>query len=161
MEASSGNQLGNMKKILLCLISLFLLSSCTKSEKDIIDDSKEEENYLVEIYFPECSHCKNIKSKIFDYIDAQKDDETLKKMYIFDIRSSSTQEGAKNREKFKVKPENYSEKRDILIDEMKVNKPSLLIDTYFFGTPSLYEIKNGSFLDLYIGETQIINYLSL
>ena len=44
---------------------------------------------------------------------------------------------------------------------MKVNKPSLLIDTYFFGTPSLYEIKNGSFLDLCIGETQIINYLSL
>ena len=180
MEASLGNQLGNMKKILLCLIPLFLLSSCTKSEKDIVDDlrdyqdyaefslnsidelySKEEENYLVEIYFPECSHCKNIKSKIFDYIEAQKDDETLKKMYIFDIRSSSTQEGAKNREKFKVKPENYSEKRDILIDEMKVNKPSLLIDTYFFGTPSLYEIKNGSFLDLYIGETQIINYLSL
>ena len=82
-------------------------------------------------------------------------------MYIFDIRSSSTQEGAKNREKFKVKPENYSDKRDILIDEMKANKPSLLIDTYFFGTPSLYEIKNGSFLDLCIGETQIINYLSL
>ena len=80
MEASLGNQLGNMKKILFCLIPLFLLSSCTKSEKDIVDDlrdyqdyaefslnsidelySKEEENYLVEIYFTEISQCNNIK----------------------------------------------------------------------------------------------------
>ena len=78
MEVSSGNQLDNMKKTLFCLIPLFLLSSCGKSGEDIVDDprdyqdyaefslnsidelySKEEENYLVEIYFPECSHCKN------------------------------------------------------------------------------------------------------
>ena len=38
MEASSGNQLGNMKKILFCLIPLFFLSSCAKSEEDIVDD---------------------------------------------------------------------------------------------------------------------------
>ena len=166
-----------MKKILFCLIPL-LLVSCTIND-DVVEDlrdysdysefslssidqlyTKEEGNYIVEIFFPECPHCKAIKSNIFDYLDLQKNNSEMKKLYFFDIRSSSSLAGNSNRDKFKTKPENYSNIRDILIDEMRGAKPSTLEETYFFGTPSLYEINNNSFFDLYVGSTNITNYLA-
>lgn len=168
-----------MKKLVIFLIPLFLITSCSNTEEnkedtrdysDYFDFSltsvdelyqKEEEKYFVEIYFPECKYCKAIKDTVFNYIDAYKNNDSLTKLYIFDIQSSSTLGGKSNRDKFKTKPASYSDAdKKLMIEEMVNNKPTTLEETYFFGTPSLYIVENGAFSELISGSTMISNYLS-
>ena len=168
-----------MIKKLANFIFLFLLCSCGPSISDTngrdykdyeefqisnIEDFylQEEDEYLVEIYFPECPHCTNIKGNIFDYLDNYKNNKVSKKLYLFNIKSGSSEEGRTNREKFKKKPSNSFDENQakIWLNQNLNEKPNKIEDTYFFYVPSLYQIKNGVLDYVTWGENNVINYLN-
>ncbi len=159
-----------MKKSVILISFLFLmLVSCGQNETrsyseysdfflDDIDNfyQIEEEHYFIDLYQIECSHCENVKTNLFNYLDELESGEKSLKIFLFDLNSGDG--GIPNRNKFKVKGENYD--RNILIREMEQAKPKTLNETYYFGTPSLYEIKDGKFENLYLGENEINGFLN-
>lgn len=159
-----------MKKPAILISFLFLtLVSCGQNETrsyseysnfflDDIDNfyQIEEEHYFIDLYQVECSHCENVKTNLFNYLDKLNSGEKTLKIYLFDLNSGVG--GVLNRNKFKVKSANYD--RNVLIREMEKTKPSSLNETYYFGTPSLYEIKDGRFENLYLGENEINGFLN-
>lgn len=163
-------------KIYLSIFLTFFatLTSCTNHENDnetrsyadypefalpSIDEMYElkDVEYYVEYYFPECPHCQNIRSSIYNYMDKVKNGDENIPLYYFNIENGSTSNGSINRSKFKIKPNSYN--RDVLVSQMIREKVSKVSDTYFFGTPSLYVIKNGVLADFYIGEVDIPAFL--
>ena len=114
--------------------------------------------YCIEVYYPTCYYCINLKPHLFKYLDKLESGKASTMVYFFDIGKSGPGIGNTNRSRFKLKPSNYD--RDELIKEMEENKPSTLSETYFFGTPSLYVIENNSFKDLIVGDKTIASYFN-
>ena len=113
----------------------------------------EGDHYYIEFYSVTCPHCENLKTSLFNYLDKYKEEEVETKVYIFDAHHSESDVGKSVRNNFKVKPENFV--RENLIVEMKENSVSSISDTYWFSIPSLYEIKNGEFVSLTLGSSDI------
>jgi len=168
-----------MKKISkLFVLPLFALSlfSCSNSSIDDVEtrdysdyvefNSKVEDLYNHEgryafyVYQINCSHCVNIKGKLFDYLDSFKagNKTYFTNFYLCSLSPYSSEEGIKERESFKEKPNEYVS--DDLIDEMIKAQPTSIAETFFFGTPSLYIIENKQFKTMRLGDTTIANYLA-
>lgn len=151
---------------ILFSISFASLVSCKKEDRnydnyksyqlDKLENlySQNSGHYLVYIYFNECPYCEKIKTNIFNFLD-----ENITKMYLFDIKRKSDIEGQTNRDKFKTRPQGDSDTdMKVLIDEMK-GKASTLEETYFFGTPAIYDIEEGVLKDYVYGSENVVNYL--
>ena len=66
-----------------------------------------------------------------------------------------------NRNRFKEKPSWYDGTNyDALVREMEENKPSTLSETYFIGTPTIYEIVDHKVSQVYIGSNEINGVLN-
>lgn len=115
----------------------------------------------MQFYYEGCGACRNLSGNLFDYLDAYKEGEKKTKVYIFDMKSSKTEEGTLNRNKFKTRPSSPTENKDLLISEMIRKKVETLDETYFFGVPSLYIIESNHLKDLKIGTQVIADYYAL
>lgn len=122
---------------------------------------KKDGKYLIYFYFESCKYCTSIKGNVFDYIDLTNNDTENKYLpiYIFNMYSSKTSEGALNRSYFKDKGESYDS--DLLIAYMnnKNNVITAIEDTYFIANPSLYVIDNGVLDYVRVGTNDVINEL--
>ena len=145
------------------------ISENTTSESESIEDEKDYQDYsesdldnldnfylkdgtyCIYLYSTTCPFCSGIKQDIFKYIDKSKLNPNLIKMFIFNIGSNSISQGTINREKFKYH-EDDDAIRDSLIEEMLEGNVSSLSDTYFFGTPSLYFIRDKKLYDYKLGK---------
>ena len=170
-----------MKKHLITTLiasSLILLSGCSAnsidvSNKDYIDYESyyltsldefyklEDNSYFVYLYSDVCSHCDDIKKEIFTYLENMTLSSFSKsKLYIYNMHSIKTNEGMINRNQFKQIEDSEGKTQEQLINEMVINKPTSLKETYFFGTPSLYLIENNSFSNLKIGTREVVSSLN-
>ena len=57
-----------------------------------------------------------------------------------------------------MKPENYN--YEVLVREMENDKPSTLEDTYFIGTPTIYEIVDHKVNKVYVGTNEVNGVLN-
>ena len=162
---------------LLMIFSVFMLVSCNGPKPSFIDTKnrnyddyyerfginnleeeffyKDSNHYLIYIYSDTCSHCHNIKGVILDYLDSIIDETCngITDIYIFN--------GSKDpnfRTYFKEKPKNWQSDglQNTLITQMI--GASSLAETYFFGTPSLYTIKDHVLSTFYLGEDTVGDY---
>ena len=129
-----------MKKIKFLFLIFLFIFSCNKNYEyedfidyqiNVLDLYNMDGDYEVYFYQDNCSHCENIKNKIFNYAYKLNKKEDYKFYFCNVIKKSDTyyfKDGDKERNE--------------LIDEMKNNSVSSLEETYFFGTPSLYIIKD-------------------
>ncbi len=163
----------NFKKLSLFLLPICLLTSCNNSsgvERNYEDYSKynltsldnfytmESNEYYVYLYSDVCPHCKSIKNDVLYFFDYKEtNNEPNINMYIYNMKSSSTEDGAINRSKFKNKGDSYNE--ETLINEMYTNKPTTTKETYFFGIPVLFKIKDNHFEGIYSGTNEVLTEL--
>ena len=112
---------------------------------DITNFFNLDSHYYIYLYSITCPHCENIKGCILDYIDLNKSPPMylLQKDKIENIKSH-----------FKELPPIEIEDKEPYINE-SLNKSDLK-DVYYFGTPSLFEIKNNSLISYYVGEASLI-----
>ena len=170
--------MSKLKFNLLLVSSLLFLSSCSNikvyvNNKDYADYEQfvlptlenfytiNEDNYFIYLYSDSCSHCDDIKKDIFSYLEKMKDpsfNSTV--LYIYNMHSNKTNEGIVNRNHFKKIDESEGKTQEQLINEMIKEEPSSLSSTYFFGTPSLYLIKNNHLSSLKIGTSVVVSSLN-
>lgn len=171
----------NLLKSILLTLALTTLSACSNNlmseetaqkEEVTYEDYKEFElssldefytmsnsSYYIYLYSDVCPHCEDIKSTVFTYLNRFKDGDVKTPLYIFNMHSLKSTEGIYNRSHFKSKDENLGLTQEQLINEMKNNKPSLVSETYFIGTPSLYKIESRHYGSMYIGNSDVKNQL--
>ncbi len=166
-----------MKNKFFTLSSLFLLSlaSCHNNveETRTYDDYKSQYITIDEFYAKEgrygvytfgkyCHYCDGIKTDVFNYVDSLKENNRkLENLYFFEFKESDNEEGKKQREAFKEKPDNYRDEGVLekLIQEMINSHPTTLKETYFFFVPAIYVIEDNKLVDYIHGSTNSPNYL--
>ena len=122
----------------------------------IEDMYQKGDNYFVYAYRPDCKDCVPLKGYILDYLDELKAGTKSKPLYLLEFHNINSDEGRLERAYFKTKPAEYKGKDaeiKTLTEEMVGAK--VVEDTYFFGTPSLYDIQNNSLNWMYIESKQI------
>lgn len=154
-----------MKKIGLFSLFLVTLVSCAPQVEETRNYDEYEENhlssldefftleydaYFIELYQIDCPHCIGTKTTIFNYLDKQNSEGTQIPLFLFDMNERNGQE---NRNKFKTKPKDY--KYEVLVREMENSKPSTLEETYFIGTPTIYEIVDHKINKVYVGTNEV------
>lgn|GEM_PF-3484221 len=168
-------------KAILCILPIIILSSCagknsiedTRNYSDYdshvisLDDFyKQDGYYAVYIYRETCGDCAPIKGEVLDYLDAfdAGNKKTFASFNLVALSTYGTPTGTIERAKFKDKGDSFDSddkaQVKLLIAEMDRNMPSSLSETYFFGTPSLYIIKDNRYQSLLLGADEIPNYLS-
>lgn len=168
-------------KAILCILPIIILSSCagknsiedTRNYSDYdshviaLDDFyKQDGYYAVYIYRETCGDCALIKGEVLDYLDAfdAGNKKTFASFNLVTMSKSDTTSGIIERAKFKNKGASFDSNDEaqikLLTTEMDRNKPSSLSETYFFGTPSLYIIKDNHYQSLLLGADEILKYLS-
>jgi len=175
------------KKLILLVLPFFFLASCNGNDDPGADETRTYEDYKAThyrkiddfysgegkycIYFYQvsCSHCTNIKSDVFNYMDAQDAGKKsyFNNFYFYCLSGSSTGEGKLERGTFDYKsPSNLDtgtswsvQEIESFVKNMQTNKVNTTAETCLFGTPSLYIIENNCFGDLVYGETNIKNFL--
>jgi len=120
------------------------------------DMYKMGDDYYVYAYRPDCKDCVPMKGYILDYLDELKSGTKSKPLYLLEFHNINTDVGRLERADFKTKPDDYKGKDSEIkeLTEEMVGAKSL-IETYFFGTPSLYDIKNHELVWMYIESKQI------
>ena len=168
--------MSKLKFNLLLVSSLLFLSSCNNikvyvNNKDYADYEQfvlptledfytlNEDNYFIYLYSDSCSHCDDIKKDIFSYLEKMKD-PSFNSTVLYNMHSNKTNEGIVNRNHFKKIDESEGKTQEQLINEMIKEEPSSLSSTYFFGTPSLYLIKNNHLSSLKIGTSVVVSSLN-
>lgn len=158
-----------MKKLVFLLTTvLFSLSGCGPAEEETrtydeyqsnhlssLDDffTLEYDSYFIELYQVNCSHCEATKTTIFNYLDEQNEGSDKTPLFLFDLNNGN---GSANRNRFKEKPSWYDGTNyDALVREMEENKPAALNETYFIGTPTIYEIVDHKVSHVYVGSNEV------
>ena len=159
-----------MKRTVLLSLCLLTLVSCAPQVEETRNYDEYEENhltsldeffsldydfYFIELYQIDCPHCIGTKTTIFNYLDKQNNEGVEIPLFLFDMNEGNRQE---NRNKFKMKPENYN--YEVLVREMENDKPSTLEDTYFIGTPTIYEIVDHKVNKVYVGINEVNGVLN-
>ena len=156
-------------KFLFLIIVLFSLCACSSTNETRSYDEyqnnhllsldeffKDDLNhYFVEIYRFDCSYCENVKTSVFNYLDRQNNGENLTPLFLFNMDEGGQ---SANRNRFKSKPEHAN--NDSLIREMETNKPNTLSETYFLGTPIIYEIVDEKVDQVYLGANEVNGLLN-
>ena len=103
-----------------------------------------------------CKYCDYCKGAVLDYLDILRSgiNKKLENLYIFE-----REKDPKFREIFKQKPVDFSFNRDKELYIEKMLGASTISETYFFGTPSLYIIKNHKLTDVLVGDQNVGSYL--
>lgn len=128
--------------------------------QDIENFYSYEGKYYLYIYSDACMYCVNIKGNVFTYIEKYENGEKEHPLYMFNIKAKSTEEGSKNRGKFKERPNEITEWHiEQYRREMIETGASSLSETYFIGTPSLYVIENHKLVDFIIDSNDVAYYL--
>lgn len=163
-----------MKKLILLLTTvLFSLTGCGPTQEETRTYGEYQSNhlsslndfftlnydsYFIELYQVNCSHCEATKTTVFNYLDKQNEGSDKTPLFLFDLNSGN---GSANRNRFKEKPSWYDGTNyDALVREMEENKPSTLNETYFIGTPTIYEIVDHKVSQVYIGSNEINGVLN-
>ena len=169
-----------MKKILILLLVALAITGCGKNTPDSYEDtenrqysayydqfgitdlknefySKPEETYAIYMYGTGCHYCEYCKGAVLDYLDDLKSekDKKLDNMYIFE-REKDTE----FRFYFKEKPDTFWFNRDKELYIEKMIGATEITETYFFGTPSLYVIKNHKLSNVLVGDKDVGSYLA-
>ncbi len=119
---------------------------------------QDYKKYYVYIYFETCPYCLKIKGEIISYLLSEKNKEVP--IFVFDMKSSLSEEGKENRAKFKLAEEATSSKDfKRFIEENIKNKETELKNTYYRYVPALYEISDNHYSNCYIGETEVVSQL--
>lgn len=156
-------------RILFLITTLFSLCACsspneTRSYEEYqnnhllsLDEFFKDDlnHYFVELYRFDCSYCENVKPSVFNYLDRKNSGEDLIPLFLFNMDEGGQ---SANRNKFKSKPEHAS--NDSLIREMETNKPNSLSQTYFLGTPTIYEIVDNKVNQVYLGANEVNGLLN-
>ena len=166
-----------MKRFLILLLTALTLTGCghnvsyedTKNRQysDYYDEfginklqdefySKDENAYGIYMYGIGCKYCDYCKGAVLDYLDILRlgINKKLENLYIFEREKEP-----KFRDIFKPKPEDFLYNRDKELYIEKMLGASTISETYFFGTPSLYIIKNHKLTDVLVGDQNVGSYL--
>lgn len=170
-----------ISSFLLVSISLIsLVTSCGGSEdvingvdisKKTYSDYKEfhlktldefyslEGTYSVQLYYETCPSCKNVQPYLFRHLENLKAGNKQFKTYIFDMKrkgGDTLEEAIINRSKFK--PVDSNKTKEQMINEMINNKASSLKDTYFFGVPALYVVKDNKLSEFHYDSNNVSDF---
>ena len=167
-----------MKRLLILILAALTITSCGKTSASYEDTknrqynqyydsfgindlkeefySKEENTYGIYMYGIGCKYCDYCKGAVLDYLDSLKlnIDRKLDNLYIFEREKEPN-----FREYFKLKPDDFSYNRDKDLYIQKMLGATSITETYFFGTPSLYIIKNHKLQDVLVGDNSVGSYL--
>lgn len=165
---------------LFVLLSIFSLVSCNKTrdfsdhknreystyyDRFLLNDlndfyNQDSDLYIIYMYGSTCEPCTKIKGVILDYLDEIIDGTCtyVTDFYIYERElDPNYSSGAWSSYYFKPLPENATSIRNTLITEML--GATSLSETYFFGTPSLYIIKDHSLDNLILGSSSCGDYI--
>lgn len=102
--------------------------------------NKNNKEYYIFFYKINCYYCDSLKGCLFDYLDKN----LSPPIYLYEINKKEVQE-------LFIINNSYT------IEERKsysINKSSLY-DIYYFGSPSLYNIKENRLKNIYVGAKEI------
>ena len=170
-----------MKKFLILLLTALAITGCGKNDvPDSFEDtenrqyseyydefgitnlkdefySKTEETYAIYLYGTGCHYCDYCKGSVLDYLDDLREDKkkSLDNLYIFEREKDTG-----FRFYFKEKPDTFWFNRDKELYIEKMIGATEISETYFFGTPSLYIIKNHKLSNVLVGDKDVGSYLA-
>ncbi len=115
-----------------------------------------DKNYIIYLYYTECPYCFRIRGSIYNYL--LKEHST--KLYVFNMYKSSSEEGQKNRSKFKTFESINESDFEKEVQNMIDNKVSTLNTTIFKYVPSLYFVNDNKLSNYMYGSIIIKDYIN-
>ncbi len=115
-----------------------------------------DKNYIIYLYYKECPYCFKIRGSVYNYL--LKEHNT--KIYVFNMYKSSSEEGQKNRSKFKTFESVNESDFEKEVQNMINNKVSTLNTTIFKYVPSLYFVNDNKLSNYMYGSIIIKDYIN-